>query len=206
MNTLTKLLVTAPLLTSTLSGCAVLEMTGELAMGAISVVGETALFITDTATFGAVSSLTGLDDESWATTPSQAASTYVAAASSYSTASNMSSSSYSATALAGLNTLSSSGNISGGGNGESRLSASSNTANNYDCDAREQELMAKMQRIAAQSPDSICLIARQTAPLMDEMAEFYSNCRILDPTGELQRTARENARNMRETARSVCTN
>lgn len=56
-----------------LSGCSTI---GSLAMGTAELVGQTTLLVADLATFGALSTLTGSEDEAWAVSASDSASAY----------------------------------------------------------------------------------------------------------------------------------
>jgi hypothetical protein len=60
-----------------LSGCSTM---GSLAMGTVKAVGTTTLFVTDLATFGAVSGLTGNKDKAWAVSASDSGMAYTTVA------------------------------------------------------------------------------------------------------------------------------
>lgn len=95
---------------------------------------------------------------------------------------------------------------SGRGAGASSSASDANQGGGRgNCRSEEQRLTAKMNALAPQIESAgICQSARMLHSVSTEMAAFYAQCPIVDPSGEQRAAALANIRVANETMRQSC--
>lgn len=72
------------------------------------------------------------------------------------------------------------------------------------CEQLQQQLMRQMQDTATDNGGSLCTTAKTELPVLRRAVEFYRQCRIVDPSGEMLSSAQSAKNAAEEILRNNC--